>query len=113
MNNNTEPIELLFQKVEEYGKSTLDVLKLQAIEKSADVLSSLMGRLALLVTAALSVLLANIGLAFLIGNWLGNDFYGFFIVAGFYALLAVLLKLFGNVWIEVPLKNSIIAQLWK
>lgn len=113
MNNNTAPIELLFQKVEEYGKSTLDVLKLQSIEKSADVLSSLMGRLALLVTATLSVLLANIGLALLIGNWLGNDFYGFFIVAGFYALLAVLLKLFGNVWIEVPLKNSIISKLWK
>jgi hypothetical protein len=88
-------------------------LKLNAIDKSADVVSSLVSRLAVIMTVVFSVLIVSIGLSFWIGKLLGDIFYGFFIVGGFYALLAILLQVFRHQWVKYPVSNSIIKQMLK
>jgi phosphoglycerol transferase MdoB-like AlkP superfamily enzyme len=113
MNNNTAPIEMLFEKAEVYTKTTMELLKLQAIDKSADVVSSLAVRLAIFMVVVLFTLIINIGIALWIGELLGKSYYGFFIVAGFCVLIAILLYSFRNQWIKEPLSNSIITKLLK
>ncbi|MBA4250589.1 MAG: hypothetical protein C0442_02535 [Chlorobiaceae bacterium] len=113
MNDNAAPIELLFQKAEAYSKTTLELLQLQAIDKSADLISTLIAQIAIVIAAALAILIINIGIALWIGQMLGNSFYGFFIVGIFYAIVAGTLYLFRNVWIKKPLNNSIITQMMK
>ena len=113
MTDNTTPIATLFERAEDYGKTTLKLLELNAIDKSADVVSSLVSRLAVIMTVVLSILIINIGLALWIGKLLGEAFYGFFIIGGFYAFLAILLQLFRDQWIKYPVSNSIIKQMMK
>src|SRR5258706_11552500 len=109
MNENAKLIESLFEKGEEYGKTTLELVRLKAIAKSGEVVSSVTATLAVTVVAALAVLIANIGIALWVGELLGKSYYGFFIVAGFYFLVASLLHLFRRQWIKTPVSNSVIA----
>ena len=113
MTDNTTPIATLFERAEDYGKTTLKLLELNAIDKSADVISSLVSRLAVIMAVVLSVLIINIGIALWIGKLLGDAFYGFFIMGGFYGILAVILQVFRDQWIKYPVSNSIIKQMMK
>jgi hypothetical protein len=113
MADKATSIELLIDRAEEFGKTTLELYKLQAIDKSADVVSSLVSRVVVLIVVALSALIINFGFALLIGQYLGNTYFGFFIIGGFYAVLAVLLHYFRHAWIKFPVSNSIIEQMLK
>lgn len=113
MTDNTTPIATLFERVEDYSKTTLKLLKLNAVDKSADLVSSLISRLAVIVTVVFSVLIISIGVSLWLGKLLGDSFYGFFIVGGFYALLAIFFQMFRQQWIKYPISNSIIKKLLK
>ena len=113
MPDDATPIESLFERAEDYSRTTVELLKLQAIDKSADVVSSLISRMAVFIAVVLSVFIINIGLALWIGDALGNSYYGFFIIGGFYALVALLAHLFRHAWIKNPISNSIIEQMLK
>ena len=113
MTDNATPIASLIDRAENYGKTTLELFKLSAIDKSADVVSSLVSRLAVFMAVALSLLIINIGFALLLGKLLGDSFYGFFVIGGFYALLAFLLHIYRHQWLKYPVSNTIIKQLLK
>lgn len=113
MTDNAKPLETLFERAEDYSKTTLKLLKLNAIDKSADVVSSLVSRLAVIMTIVLSVIIINIGLSLWIGKLLGETYYGFIVIGAFYALVALLLHLFRHEWLKYPVSNSIIKQLMK
>jgi len=113
MTDNTTPIATLFERAEDYGKTTLKLFKLNAIDKTADVASSLVSRLAVIMTVVFSVLIISIGIALWLGKLLGEIFYGFFIIGGFYAFVAVLLQVFRHQWLKYPVSNSIIKQMLK
>lgn len=113
MNDNATPLETLLERAEDYAKTNFELFKLNTIDKSADVVSSLISRLAIIITVALLVMIFNIGIALWIGKQLGDSFYGFFIIGAFYALLAIILRVFRHKWIKYPISNSIIKQLLK
>ncbi len=113
MTDNATLLVTLLERAKDYGKTTFGLFKLNTIDKSADVASSLISRLAILMTVGLSVIIINIGIALWIGKQLGESFYGFFIIGAFYALLAIILSIFRHQWIKYPVSNSIIKQLLK
>ncbi len=113
MSDNATPIETFIARAEDYGNSTIELFKLNAIDKSADVISSLVSRMAIIMAVALSILIINIGIALWIGTLLHNSFYGFFIVGGFYAIIAILLHVFRHQWIKYPISNLIITKMLK
>lgn len=113
MTDNTTPIATLFERAEEYSKTTLNLLKLNAVDKSADLVSSLISRLAVMVTVVFSVLIISLGISLWLGKMLSDSSYGFFIVGGFYAVLAIFLQIFRQQWIKYPVSNSIIKKLLK
>jgi len=113
MNNIATPIETLFEKAEDYSKTSLELLKLTAIDKSADVFSSLAVQFSIFMVAALFTLVVNIGVAMWLGELLGKPYYGFFVVAIFYAVVMTFLYVFRNDWIKTPVSNSIITQMIK
>jgi hypothetical protein len=104
-------IESLIEKGEQYGKTTLELLKLRTIDKSADVSSNIVSWLVVGVFAVLFFLVLNIGVALWLGELMGKSYYGFFVVSGFYALLAILFTIFRKQFIKEPLNNSIISQV--
>lgn len=113
MTDNATPIAMLLEKAENYSKTTIELFKLHAIDKSADVVSSLVSRLAICLVVALFILILNVGVALWIGELLGKSYYGFFLLAGFYALIGTLLYIFRHQWIKYPVSNSIIKQILK
>ncbi len=113
MNDNATPIESLFEKAENYSKTTIDLYKLQAIDKSADVVSSIISKFAIYMCVALSILIISIGFALWIGKLIDNSYYGFFIIGGIYSIAAMLLQAFRHIWIKDPVNNSIIEQILK
>lgn len=113
MNEDASPIELLFKKAEAYSKTSLALIRLNTIDKLADVVSTLVSRLVIYVLGTIALLIINVGLALWIGQLMGAAFYGFLVVGFFYALVAVVLSLFKDVWIKKPLNDAIIGQMLK
>ena len=113
MKTNASKIELLFEKAEDYTKTSVDLAKLTIIDKSADVLSSLMSQIAVAVVVAIVFTFINIGLSLWIGEMIGKSYYGFFIIAGDNFIIAILLYSYKNQLIKIPVSNTIITKLLK
>lgn len=105
------PIDLLFEKAQDYSKTSIELLKLNVISKSADVLSSITSLIAIGVVVALFTLFINIGLGLYIGKLLGDYYLGFFAVSGFYFLLAVVIYLMKEKYIKQKITDLIISKL--
>jgi hypothetical protein len=113
MDSYATTIETLFEKAENYTRTTAELAKLNAIDKSADVISSLLSRLTVAIVVAMFVLLINIGLSLWIGELLGKPYLGFFIVASTYFLVSVISYTFKDQWIKIPISNFIITKMLK
>ena len=103
-------IESLFERSEAYVKTNLDLFKLKAIDKSADVVSTVLSKLVFYVVVLLILISLNTGLALWIGELLGKLYYGFFIVAAFYVLVALLLHFMPGL-IKSPVNSSLISNM--
>lgn len=104
-------VDSLLGKGEQYGKTTLELLKLKTLDKSSDVASNLVSWLIVIIFAVLFFLILNIGVAIWLGEILGKSYYGFFAVSGFYLLLAIIFGVFRKQLLKEPLNNSIIKQV--
>ena len=111
MDEQSGSIESLIEKGEQYGKTTLELLKLKTLDKSADVVSNLVSWLIVFIFAVLFFLILNIGVALWLGELLGKSYYGFFVVSGFYALLSLIFGIFRKQIVKNPVNNSIIEQV--
>jgi hypothetical protein len=103
-------IESLFERAEDYGKTTYELSKLKLLETTVNVVNSLVPRLSVIIMISLFALVLNIGIALLLGEMLGKSYYGFFIVAGFYLVAAIMLHFFLQKWIKKPISEFIIKQ---
>jgi len=103
-------IEPLIERVEQYSKTSFELIKLKATDKAADISSTLISRLLLTVTLLMSVLTFNTAVGLWVGELLGKIYYGFFAVTAFYALVGVVLY-FAHPFIKFRLSNTIIKQL--
>ncbi len=103
-------IKELLHKGEEYCKTSLELLKLKTLDKVAGVASTLFSRLLLVITIFFLVFILNITLALWLGDLLGKTYYGFLIIAAFYAVTAIIL-LSMHPRIKKSLSNTIITQI--
>jgi len=109
----TNLIESLIEKTVEYGKSSLELTKLKAIDKTSDVVSSLFAHSVVFVILFSFVLFLSLGLALWIGKIMGEIYFGFFVVAGFYCVSAILIYFFLRKWIKKQVGNAIVKQVLK
>ncbi len=110
METKSTLIESLFEKAEAYAKTNLNLFKLKAIDKSADAVSTIVSTLAVIIFILLTTIMLSIGLALWIGELIGKSYYGFFIVAGFYVLIALILHFMPGI-IKSPVNDSIILKM--
>ena len=84
--NATTDNENIFEKAENYTRTSIELVKLKTVSASADVLSTLTSKIAVGAVVAFFTLFLNIGLSLWIGKQLGEYSYGFFILALFYLI---------------------------
>lgn len=113
MIDDSTPIATLFERAEDYTKTSIKLLKLNAVDKSAEIVSSLFSLLVVSMTVVLSIVIISLGVALWLGKLLGDTFYGFFIIGAFYMVLAILFRVFREQWLKYPISNSIIKQMMK
>ena len=113
METTGKNIESLYNKVKEYTETTIELYKLNAIEAIADVLSSIVSRVAFVLVFALFTLFINVTISLLIGNLLGAYYWGFLIVSGFYLIIMIVLYYFNSKLIKTPITNLVIEKLLK
>lgn len=111
MEDKTTFLDPLLQKAEDYGKTTFELLKLKALDRTADTLSTLASRVFALLSILVFILLANIGLALWLGFLLGKAYFGFFCVAGFYALLGFVFYFLLHKWLKRNIGNTIVSKV--
>jgi hypothetical protein len=110
METPVNSIETLFERVEAYSKTTFELSKLKFLETIINVVSTMVPRLSVILMISLFALVLNIGIALFLGEMLGRSYYGFFIVAGFYLVAAMVLHIFLYKWIKKPISDLIIKQ---
>lgn len=112
MENKPTNIEELFQKLKEYADVRLNLFKLQGISKVSGLLSSAISFILIGVIFITFIVCLTIGLSLWIGDSLGKTYYGFFIVAGFYVIIGLILFLARGKILKAPISNKLIKELF-
>lgn len=111
MDNIATNIEMLYEKAENYTKTSIDLVKLKAIDKTSEIISSLAVVISVAFIVAIFTLFLNIGIALWIGDELNNMALGFFIVSAFYLIVGIIIFINRNSFIKVPIDNLIVGKL--
>jgi nitrate reductase gamma subunit len=111
MENTTSSIEALIEKIKSYVETTVELLKLKAIDKSLQFVSVLIAYIVVLMAMGFFIILLNIGLSFLIGELLGKVYYGFFIMAAINAIAGLIVLKNKRRWIKDPLINTMVKDM--
>ena len=106
-----EKIEQLISNVKEYAEVRADLFALKIQDKTSDILSSIAAIAIVSLLGVIIILFISIGSAWLIGQSMENPSMGFFIVGGFYFLLAVIIFYNRENWIKLPIVNAIIKKI--
>ena len=75
--------------IKDYTSKRLDLVKLQLTEKSSLSAGIITFLSIVLIAFSFFIILFNFGIAFLIGQSMGNIGHGFIIVAGFYFIVMI------------------------
>ena len=112
MKYETAPaFEELLEDTKTYVETNVDLLKLKFVDKTSAVTSSLISIIAISAIILITIVLASIGVAIWLGKMLGEYYYGFYIVAGFFTILIIIIYLFREKWLKKPIANSLIENM--
>lgn len=101
-----------FDHASDYFEARWNLKVLDMSEKTAGAISSLASALIIGTIGMGTLLFASLGVAWLIGQELNSPAAGFFIVAGFYALVGIILYLVKDKLIKVPVVNAFIKRFY-
>ncbi len=110
MESPANALASLFEKAEEYGKTTFELYKLKMVDAATIIVTAFVSRLSVIIVLSLFGLTLTVGIALYLGELLGKTYYGFFVVAGFYLLAGIVMHFFMHKWIKTPISESIIKQ---
>jgi len=113
MEDNTRLLESLLERASEYGKTSFELMKLKALDKTTDVVSSLVPQSVVFVILASFMLFLNLAIALWLGDILGKAFYGFFVVAAFYLLAGIFVHFFMHKKLKKLVANYLIKRILK
>jgi hypothetical protein len=111
MENQSVFIEPLLESAGLYGKTSFDLLKLRSLDKTADIMSTLFSRLLLVIVLSLFALTLNIAGALWLGKLLGENYYGFLIIASFNGIIGIIV-FSVHPKIKLRINNSLIRQMF-
>src|ERR1700690_583530 len=111
--NSPDSIRTLIDKSKDYLETKFELAKLKTIDKSLDVLSTVVVMVSMIFIGSLVIILISIGLSLFLGRLLGAYHYGFFIMGGFYAIVLLVIYIQRNKWIKTPIANGLINKMLK
>jgi len=111
METQAHSFESLFERAGEYFETRMELVKLKSVDKSSEVISSVVSGLTVIVIVLLSIIILSIGLALWIGEQMGKSYYGFFIVGGCYVFITLIGYAFKERILKTPVANLFINKV--
>jgi len=108
-----EKLEDIISSTKTYLSNRTELTKLKAVQKGSKLSGEVLSKAVILLLIVMTLLMISAGCAIAVGIWLGNYALGFFAVAVFYLIIALLFILFRDKWIQQPVENIIIRTLLK
>jgi hypothetical protein len=113
MEDNTNIFETLFASAADYSKTGFELVKLKALDKFSDVVSSLISHYVVLIVIASFTLFVSLGLAFWLGEILGKIYFGFFAVAVLYGILGLVINFLFHKTLKRIVADYLIKKVLK
>ncbi|HEX3007590.1 MAG TPA: hypothetical protein VHO90_08245 [Bacteroidales bacterium] len=113
MEGKDNVLESLIESAEEFGKTSIELLKYKALDKATFAASSIVLNVTVFLIAILFVIMFSIGLSWWIGEALHKIYLGFFIVSAFYAICALSFYFFFGQNIKKLVSGIILKQIFK
>ncbi len=113
MEQNAKMLESLLEKAEDFGKTSLELVKLKTLDKTSQIVSTFIPYSVVFILVASFMIFLNLGLAFYLGDILGKTYFGFFVIAAFYILTWLVFYVFFHKRLKKYICNSIINQMLK
>lgn len=107
-----EKIEVIVESINKYVKTNYELIKLETIDKTSTISSSLFSNLLIGLVGFLLLFFISLGASFYISFRIGDNYSGFIIVAGFYFILGCILFIGRKSLIEKPLRDKIILKMF-
>ena len=113
MHEKIEIAEELFEKAKHLGRTKLELYKLKAIDKASDIFATIATGALMIVVLIFLLAMLSTAVALYLGEVLGKIHYGFFAVAGIYAVIAILVIAFKKTLLTDFFTNFIINTIFK
>lgn len=113
MEGDTNLLEKLLESATDYGKTSIELVKLKALDKLTDIVSSIIPLSVFILLISAFLLFLNLGIAMWLGEMMGKMFYGFFIVAAFYIITGLIFHFLLNKWIKKLIGNYVVKRMLK
>lgn len=104
-------IEELYEKVKEYGTTNAELIKLETLDKVSRTVAPILVRLISSLFVFMFFLILSIAVSLWLGEETGKTYYGFFMVAGFYGLVGVIVHYFLLKRMKNYIGNSLIERM--
>lgn len=111
MEGSTGKVQQLISNLKEYAETRLDIMVLNMQDKVADILSSIASIIVVGLLSLFIVFFSSVGVAWWIGDVFHNPSIGFFSIAGFYLLLAIVIYVNRDNWIKLPIINGLLKKI--
>jgi hypothetical protein len=105
-----EKIDVLTDSVKEYVDTNYELIRLQVIDHTSDIISALIGMLIFGVLFFLFLIFGSFYLAYYLSDQIGIEGIGFAIVGGFYLVMAILFYFNRKSLIENRVCNNFIKR---
>lgn len=101
------------EDLKEYVQTSADLYKMKATEKGAELGAEMIINIIAAVFISMAFLFASLAAAFSLSEWIGSQYSGFLIVAGFYTLAGITVIILKKKGWKVSLADTIVKQVYK
>ncbi len=106
-------VNRIYDQIETYARSTIELYRLRAIKSFAETFATVSMGVILGLIFSMILLFASIGLGFYLGAVFGGWHYGFFAVAGVYAIFAMIIFIYRVRCLKETITAYILKQIFK
>lgn len=100
-------------KIKEYVEVRKELAVLTAVEKGSQLFANLLTDGLVVLFSVLAILFGSLAMGFYLSELIGNSYSGFLIVTGVYFLVAIIIYLFKDKYMEKHIVNGVIKKFFK
>lgn len=112
MQHHLDKIEELIENLKQYILNTIELFKLEAIDRSSAIVASLISKVIIGLIILLFAFFMSLGICFYLSELFDNNYLGFGMVAGFYLLLGIILMIGRRKLLINPIHESMIKEVF-